>query len=66
MDIHAGYTSKMEGLQGHLSSWLPNALSSHCPHCCARLDSGTHELVHTSGEEFLQLSLGDPLDLVQN
>lgn len=66
VDIHAGYTSKVEGLQGHLGAWLPNALSPHCPYCCARLNSSTHELVHTCGEELLQLSLSDPLDLVQN
>ena len=65
-DIHAGYTSKVEGFQCHLCAWFPNALGSHCPYGCTRLNASPHELVHTRCEELLQLSFGDPLDLIQN
>lgn len=30
-DVHRGYPSKVEGFQGHLSTWLTNALSTQSP-----------------------------------
>ena len=66
MDIHAGNSSEMECLEGHLSPRLSDALSSHGTDSCPRFDACTHELVHTRGEELLQLSSSDPLDLVEN
>ena len=36
-DVHGGYPSKVEGLQGHLGAWLTNALGTECTHCRAWL-----------------------------
>ena len=66
MDIHAGNSCKVEGLEGHLGPWLSDALSPHRAHRGSWLDPSPHELVDARGEELLHLSPGQPLDLVEN
>lgn len=64
-DIHAGDPRKVEGFESHLRARFPDALRSYCPHCSSRFNSCTHELIHTSGDKLLELSLCDTLQLIQ-
>lgn len=65
-DIHARYSSKMEGFQSHLGAWFPNTLCPYSTYCRPWLNTRAHKLVYTRGKELFQLSLGDPLNLVEN
>lgn len=66
MDIHAGYSGKMEGLQRHLRAWLSNTLCPHGPHSCAGLNTRAHKLVYARGKKPLQLGSSNSLNLVEN
>jgi hypothetical protein len=63
-DVHTGNTGKMECLEGHLSGWLTDTLSSNGTDCLSRFHNALVHLFDINLEKIVELLISDSVKTV--